>query len=61
MISTENYCEHFAQFHPKQVVLLLEVCGINLELNKSWQPATLGRLFSFHFLGSIVKPMPNLI
>lgn len=61
MIITENYCEPFEQFHPKQAVLPSEVCGVKPELNKSWQSATLGRLFIFLSRGSVVKPMPNLI
>lgn len=62
MITRENYCEPFEQFHPKQVVLLSEVCRVKPEMNKSWQSATLRRLF-FIFLSrdGIVKPMPNLI
>lgn len=47
MITRENYYEPFELFHPKQVVLLSEVCGVKPELNKSCQPATLGRLFIF--------------
>ena len=35
MITTENYCEPFERFHPKQLVLLSEVGGVEPELNKA--------------------------
>lgn len=46
MITAENYYERFEQFRPKKAVLLSEVYSES-ELNKSWQSATLGRLFIF--------------
>lgn len=61
MITRENYYEPFELFHPKQVVLLSEVCGVKPELNKSCQPATLGRLFIFLSWGSVLRPVTNLI
>lgn len=56
MITTENYCDSFERFHPKQVV-----CSVKAQLNKSWQSVTLGRFFILFSSGPIVKLMLNLI